>query len=331
MLNRRTFMGGLSALAGAKLPAAHATSFPDRPVKALLGLSAGGGGDALARVLFKSLEGHLHQPLVLENRPGAGTTLAAEAVARAEPDGYTMYVATGSYVTSGVLLQRRSAALQRTGIDLFSSLAPVSLMFTAPYCVATRASSDIRSIDDLLALARRQPGKITYASSGMGSQPHFAGELLQVLTGTRLLHVPYRGLAPAVMDLLGGQVQLVFSDMNTVFPRHRSGELRILAVTGRGRAALAPEIPTMAEAGIAGMDISAWQGYLVPARTPRDRIDTLSAAIRRSLAEPAVRDRVLENAGTPTDSAPEYFQAFLEKERQLYRKLAADAGIQGES
>ncbi len=331
MMKRRIFIGGLASVAGAAVVPARAQAYPDKPVKALLGLSAGGGADALSRVLFRSLESHLRQPIVLENRPGAGTTLAAEAVARSDPDGQTIYVATGSYVTSGVLLQQRGTALQRTGIDLFSSLAPVSLMFTAPYCVAVNGTSDIRTIEDLLTLARRAPGQVTYASSGMGSQPHFAGELFQVLTRTKLLHVPYRGLGPAIIDVLGGQVQLVFSDMNSVFPRHRSGELRILAVTGRARAALAPNIPTMAEAGVAGMDISAWQGYLVPSRTPRERIDVLSSAIRRSLAEPAVRDKVLENAGVPADATPEHFLAFLEKERQLYRKLASDAGIKADS
>jgi tripartite-type tricarboxylate transporter receptor subunit TctC len=181
-----------------------------------------------------------------------------------------------------------------------------------------------------LAAARKAPGRLTYASSGMGSQPHFAGELFQVLTRTQMLHVPYRGLGPAIMDVLGGQVPLVFSDMNSVFPRHRSGEMRILAVTGNARTPLAPEVPTMAELGIAGMDISAWQGYLTTGKTPRDRIDLLSKAIRRSLDEPSVRDRVLENAGTPADTSPEHFQAFLEKERRLYRRLAEETGIKAD-
>ena len=330
MLKRREFIGGVAACASGAMRPAMAETYPARPVKALLGLSAGGGADMLSRILFKTMEAHLRQPVVLENRPGAGTTLAAEAVARAEPDGYSMYVATGSYVTSAVLLRQRGATLQRTGVDLFDGLAPVSLMFTAPYCLAANPASGLRSIQDVLTEARKQPGRLSYASSGMGSQPHFAGELFQVLTRTKLLHVPYKGLGPAVMDVLGGQVPLVFSDMNSVFPRHRSGELRILAVTGNARPVLAPDIPTMNESGVTGMDIAAWQGYLVAAKTPRDRIDTLSAAIRRSLADPAVRDKVLENAGTPADTAPEHFQAFLEKERRLYRKLAEDAGIRAE-
>ncbi len=330
MLKRRVFLGGLAACAGAGQPSVWAQAYPAKPIKAMLGLSAGGGADVLSRTLFKTLEQQLHQTVVLENRTGAGTTLAAEAVARAEPDGYTMYVATGSYVTSAVLLQRRAAALQRTGADLFDGLAPVSLMFTAPYCLATSRSSGLLSVADVLKEARRAPGRLAYASSGMGSQPHFAGELFQVLTQTRLLHVPYRGLGPAVMDLLGGQVPLVFSDMNTVFPRHRSGELRILAVTGSARPALASDIPTMAEQGISGMDIAAWQGYLVPAKTPKDRVDVLSAAIRRSLSEPGVRDKILENAGTPAEATPDHFQAFLEVERRLYRKLADDAGVRAD-
>ncbi len=330
MLKRREFIGSIAAGAACAISPAWAQTYPDKPVKALLGLSAGGGADLLSRILFKTMETHLRQPVVLENRPGAGTTLAAEAVARAEPDGYTMYVATGSYVTSAVLLRQRSAALQRTGVDLFDGLAPVSLMFTAPYCIAANPASGLRSIHDVLNEARRQPGRLSYASSGMGSQPHFAGELFQVLTRTKLLHVPYKGLGPAVMDVMGGQLPLVFSDMNSVFPRHRSGELKILAVTGNVRPVLAPDIPTMGESGITGMDIAAWQGYLVAAKTPRDRIDILSAAIRRSLADPAVRDKVLENAGAPADAAPEHFMAFLDKERRLYRKLAEDAGIRAD-
>lgn len=330
MLKRREFIGGLTACAGGAVAPAWSQTYPDKPVKALLGLSAGGGADALSRILFRTMETHLRQPVVLENRPGAGTTLAAEAVARSEPDGYTMYVATGSYVTSAVLLRQRGAALQRTGVDLFDALAPVSLMFTAPYCIAANPRSGLGSIQDVLNEARKQPGRLSYASSGMGSQPHFAGELFQVLTRTKLLHVPYKGLGPAVMDVMGGQLPLVFSDMNSVFPRHRSGELKILAVTGNARPVLAPDIPTMNESGISGMDIAAWQGYLVAAKTPRDRIDILSAAIRRSLADPAVRDKVLENAGAPADTAPEHFQSFLEKERRLYRKLAEDAGIRAD-
>jgi tripartite-type tricarboxylate transporter receptor subunit TctC len=329
MLKRRDIIGGIAASTCLPLPAV-AQAYPSRPVKALLGLSAGGGADTLARILFKTMETHLRQPVVLENRPGAGTTLAAEAVARSDPDGHTLYVATGSYVTSGVLLRQRGAALQRAGVDLFDGLSPVSLMFTAPYCIAANRSSGFQTVQDVLAQARRQPAAVTYGSSGMGSQPHFAGELFQMLTNTKLVHVPYKGLGPAVMDLLGGQIPLVFSDMNSVFPRHRAGELRILAVTGTQRTPLAPDVPTMAEAGVNGMDIAAWQAYLVPARTPRDRIDVLSSAIRRSLAEPAVRDKVLENAGTPADASPEHLQAFLEKERRLYRKLAEDAGIRAD-
>lgn len=330
MLKRREFIAGMAASAAGAVAPVWAETYPSRPVKALLGLSAGGGADLLARILFKTMETHLRQPVVLENRPGAGTTLAAEAVARSEPDGHTLYVATGSYVTSAVLLRQRGAALQRTGVDLFDGLAPVSLMFTAPYCLAANPASGLRTIQDVLAEARRQPGRLSFASSGMGSQPHFAGELFQVNTRTKLLHVPYKGLGPAVMDVMGGQVPLVFSDMNSVFPRHRSGELKILAVTGNSRPVLAPDIPTMAESGVAGMDIAAWQGYLVAAKTPRDRIDALSSAIRRSLADPAVRDKVLENAGVPADAAPEVFQAFLDKERRLYRKLAEDAGIRAD-
>lgn len=330
MLKRRSFVAGATACVTGAFAPARAETFPAKPIKALLGLSAGGGADALARALFRAMEMQLHQPFVLENRPGAGTTLAAEAAARAEPDGYTLYVATGSYVTSGVLLQQRGAALQRAGVDLFDGLAPVSLMFTAPYCIATSATSGIRSVQDVLARARKEPGLVGYASSGVGSQPHFAGELFQSITRTRMLHVPYRGLAPAIMDVLGGQVPLVFSDMNSVFPRHRSGEMKILAVTGNTRPVLAPEVPTMAEVGVPGMDISAWQGYLVAAKTPRDRIDLLSAAIRNSLAEPGMRAKVLENAGAPADATPAHFQAFLDRERRIYRQLAAAAGIKAE-
>lgn len=330
MLKRRSFVMGAAACATGAFAPAHAQTFPTKPIKALLGLSAGGGADALARALFRAMETQLRQPVVLENRPGAGTTLAAEAVARAEPDGYTLYVATGSYVTSGVLLQQRGAALQRTGVDLFDGLAPVSLMFTAPYCIATSATSGIRSVQDVLERARKEPGLLGYASSGVGSQPHFAGELFQSITRTRMLHVPYRGLAPGIMDVLGGQVPLVFSDMNSVFPRHRSGEMKILAVTGSSRPALAPDIPTMAEAGVPGMDISAWQGYLVPAKTPRERIDQLSATVRSSLADPGLRAKILENAGVPADAAPAHFHAFLDKERHIYRQLAETAGIKAE-
>ncbi|WP_338616694.1 tripartite tricarboxylate transporter substrate binding protein [Pigmentiphaga sp. CHJ604] len=329
MLTRRTFLG-IAAGAAITVRPAFGETFPSRPVKALLGLSPGGGADLLARILFRSMEAELHQPIVLENRPGAGTTLAAEGTARAEPDGYTMYVATGSYVTSAVLLRERGAALQRSGRGLLDALAPVSLMFTAPYCIAARRGSGLDSIQDVLAQARRRPGELTYASSGIGSQPHFAGELFQSATGTRLLHIPYKGLGPAIVGVLGDQVQLVFSDMNSVFPRHRSGEMKILAVTGDARPALAPDIPTMKESGIAGMDIAAWQGYLVPARTPAARIDVLASAIDRSLRDPAVRDRVLENAGVPADTSPAHFRAFLEKETRLYRRLAESAGIKAD-
>jgi len=324
--DRRSFLrfavaGGVAAtLAGP----ARAQSFPGKPVKIILGLAPGASTDIGTRMLAQGLTEVTGQPFIVENRPGAGSTLAAAAVAGAPADGYTLFMGTGSYATSAALYHNLR-------FDPEKSFRPVTQLNRFPSAIAVEAKSDIRSLQHLIELAKATPGAIAYASTGYGGQTHFAGELFQMLTGTKLLHIPYKGGGPALQDVVAGRVPAIFVDLFTLMPHVKTGSLRVLAVTGANRAAIAPSVPTAIEQGVAGFEVTAWLGLFAPAGTPEAVVD----ALHRSVAAVGRRDdfvrRMADSGAEVVVSPPSQFADFFHREVALYKRVAEASNIKLES
>jgi tripartite-type tricarboxylate transporter receptor subunit TctC len=321
MLTRRSFMQ-LSAAACA-LPWTHAVraqGYPAKPVKVILGLAPGGSTDVGTRLLAQGLGDNAGQPFIVDNRPGAGSTIAAAAVAGSPPDGYTLFMGTGSYATS--------VALYKTlPFDPEKSFRPITQLNRFPSAVAVPANSDIRSLQQLIAMAKAAPGTIPYASTGHGGQTHFAGELFQMLTGTKLIHVPYKGGGPAMQDVIGGRVPLIFVDLFTLMPHVKAGSLRVIAVTGASRAEMAPEVPTAIEQGVKDFEVTAWLGLFAPAGTPDDIVDNLHRRVVAVASKPEFVKRMADSGAEVVASSPQQFAEFFRREVALYRRVAAAANI----
>ncbi len=303
-------------------PAQAAEPFPSRPIRFVVPFATGGPTDIMARVLAAKLAESLKQPVVVENRTGAGGMLGAGQVAKAPADGYTVLVASSS--THAI-----APALTRTmPYDPVRDFVPLALFNTGPFLVVVNAQLPARSIAELAALARERPGQLAYGSSGNGGQLHLGGELFQVLTGTRLNHVPYRGAAPAVVDLASGQVQLMFDSVPNALPNVRAGRTRALAVMGPRRIDVLPDVPTAAEAGVAGLEVPSWVGIFVPAGTPREAELALKGALRSALAAPDVRERAAAT-GMEVDVVEEAaLAATVERDLKRVQDLVEKAKIE---
>ena len=319
------FAAGLAAsLAGGAPAPASAQSYPARPVKIVVGSAPGGPADFLARLFGDTLGQALGQPFVVENRPGASGVMAAESVAKAPADGYTLTVGGPAAMISPPYL------MARVGYDPIRDFAPVAMLGAGAFVLAVHPSVPARSLQDLIALARSKPGSVAFGTGGVGAAAHLITESFAAAAGVKLLHVPYKGEGQAVNDLLGGQLQLMFTAPNVVLPHVRSGRLRALAVSSRDRMASAPEIPTAHEAGLADFEYLGWIVAYAPAAVPRAVTDTLAAAWLKLRGQPAVRDR-LETMGMV---APDRFasgdalQAFLKAEDQRTSRLIRALGIQ---
>lgn len=303
---------------------AWAQAYPSKSVKIILGLAPGASTDVGTRMLAQGLTEVIGQPFIVENRLGAGSTLAAAAVASAPADGYTLFMGTGSYATSAVLYQSLR-------FDPVKSFKPVTQLNRFPSAVAVDAKSDIRSLRHLIELAKAAPGAIPYASTGYGGQTHFAGELFQMLTGTKLLHVPYKGGGPALQDVMAGRVPVIFVDLFTLMPHVKTGSLRVLAVTGANRAAIAPTIPTAIELGIKGFEVTAWLGLFAPAGTP----DSVVEALHRSIVTVGRREnfikRMADSGAEVVTTSPTRFAEFFQSEVALYKRVAEASNIRLES
>ena len=297
-----------------------AQAYPDRSIRLLVGYPAGGSVDATARVIAERLGPMLGHPVVVENRAGATGNIAADMLAKAAPDGYTLYMGTSINAVSVSLFKNLS-------YDPLRDFAPVSKTVVSPSVLILHPSIPAKNVRELVAYAKANPGKLTYASTGAGSSPHLCAELFSTLAGIRMLHVPYKGAAPATTDLLGGQVALTFSNPTSAIPHVASGRIRALAVTGARRFSQLPELPTMIEEGFPDFDLTAWYGVMAPRGTPPDIVNRLNGALVKILQVPAVKE-LLEKQGLEAQSStPTELMAELRDDIAKYARLLKDAGV----
>ena len=312
--------GILAACAVALLsqPAA-AQTYPNKPIRVIVSAPAGGVLDVTARLIAPGLSGLLGQQLVIDNRGGAGGLIGAELAAKAIPDGYTLLISTPGALT--ILPHMRSVPF-----DTLRDFAPVGLISSGPFLLLSHPTLPVKTLQDLLALARAQPGKLNYASSGNGVPNHLAMELLKSMTGVSITHVPYKGAAPAVTDLLAGHMNLMFNSIATVLPHVRSGRLRVLGVASSKRSPQFPDTPTIAEAGVPGFEADNWFGMLAPANTPRRIISRLNDVLVKVVRAPETRAQFEALGADPVGSSPEEFAAFIRKETEKYAKVVKLSG-----
>jgi len=314
----------LTLACAATLGLAHAQTtprndFPNRPVRVVVGSSPGGGIDAIARLLGPRMAEFAGQPVVIENRPGAGTTIGANVVAKAPADGYTVYLASTSFAVAPSLFKSLP-------YDTTRDFAAITLLAYSPMILTVHPSLAARTTQELISLAKAQPGKLKYGSAGSGSSVHLAGELLKLAGGVNLLHVPYKGSAPATADLLAGHIDLIFGGIIEMLPQVRAGKLRALALTGMKRSPLLPDVPTVLEANL-NFEVGSWYGFLAPAATPRDIVQRLHDVTARALADPAVRERLANQATDVIADGPEKFGPYLQAEVVKWARVVQQAGI----
>lgn len=321
---RRRLVAGVALAAlslGAWAQGAPA-DYPSKPVKLIVPFPPGGGGDTLARLVMNRVARELGQPLVVENVPGAGGNVGAQAAVRAAPDGYTLF-----YGTNGT--QAINQALYKNpGFDPRKDFEPVSRFTRIGAIVAVRPGLPVNTMGELLQLARSQPGKLNFASAGNGTTSHLAGEILKAQAGIDVVHVPYKGGAAAMTDLIGGRVDFMIDVVPNTGPQVRGGRIRGLAVSTAQRLESFPELPTVAESGVAGFDVSAWDGLFVPARTPRAIVDKLNAAVRKALADPELRAALVSRASEPSPTSPEELARFVASEIDRWGGAVKRSGAQ---
>lgn len=298
-------------------------AWPARPIHLIVPFPAGSSPDVIARILTDKLAPAMHQPVVVENRPGAGGSIGAEWVAKAAPDGYTVLVTSISHTIN-------PSFVKKLPFDTRRDFAPVMLIADAPNLLVLHPSVPARSLAELIDYARAHPGALAYASSGIGTSTHLCGELFRKMAKVDIVHVPYKGGGPAVADLLGGQVQMMFATLPTVLEHARAGKLRAIATTGAQRFVGAREFPTIAEVGLPGYEVSAWTGMFAPARTPRAAIDRLAAETAKILRSPAINERFLTQGAEAAVKMPDEFGAFVEAELDKWKKLVDSAGLRAD-
>jgi tripartite-type tricarboxylate transporter receptor subunit TctC len=303
---------------------AAAQSFPSRPLRLVVGFAPGGAADFVARTLQEPMSRDLGQPIVIDNRPGAGSSIAAEHVARSAPDGTTFLIASPSSILVNPLISKSAFQPQK-------ELLPVAKVSSSPLVVAVNPKVGVGTLRELIDLAKRNPGRLNYATSGNGAAPHLAAVLFQRLAGVEMVHVPYKGGGPAVQSVLAGDTQLSFATPPSVLPLVQAGRLRALAITSRNRSALVPDVPGMAEAGLPDYEISFWYGFFVPAATPPETVRRLFQATARALQAPET-GRAFAREGTEisASTSPEDFASFIAQDAGLWTRLVRDAGVKAD-
>ncbi len=294
--------------------------YPVKPVRLVVPSSPGGGTDITARILAPKLTERLGQQVVVENRAGAGTMIGTEIVAKSAPDGYTLLMGLST-------LAINPAMYKKVPYDSVRDFAPISQVIAAPNMLVVHPSVPARTVKELIAFARARPGQLNYASAGHGTNPHLSMELFLSMTGLKVVHIPYKGLAPGIVDLLAGHVTLATATMLTGLPHVKSGRLRLLGTTGAKRAAVLPDQPTVAEAGVPGYEASQWYGVLAPAQTPKEIVARLHAEIVRILQAPDMRQKLAADGTDPVGSSPDEFARYIKSELTKWGKVARDAGI----
>jgi tripartite-type tricarboxylate transporter receptor subunit TctC len=302
---------------------APAANYPNKQIRVIVPFPAGGPTDAIARSIAQKLNETWNQPVVVDNRPGAGGNIGTELAAKSPPDGYTLFIGT----VANAINQSLFAKLP---FDFTRDFAPVTQNYVTGLMLAVHPSLPVNSVNDLIALAKARPGELSFASSGVGGTPHLSGELFNALAGVKMVHVPYKGSAPAMADLLGGHVQLTFDNMLTVLPQVKAGKLRGLAVTMLSRSPLAPELPTVAEAGLKGFEVKSWNGVVVPAGTPKEIIARLNGEIVRILRQPDLREKFIVQGVELVPTTPEEFGAFIRQDIAKWAKVIQQSGARAE-
>ncbi len=318
-IERRAFLAA-SGVALVAPASAWAQAYPARPVKIVVGYSAGGAVDTVARAIGQAMSANLGQPFVIENKPGAGTNIAVKSVIDAPADGYTLMLAANA-------LAANMALYKPMPFDAERDLVPVSLVGRVPVVIAANAALPIDSLAKLIAEAKAKPGALAYATPGNGSTPHMAVEFFERAAGISLQHVPYRGGSQAITDVIGGQVPLVAVNALEVQPHARSGKLKVLAALSPNRTPVFPDVPTIAESGFPGFEASVWYGLVAPAATPKPIVAQLHAAVQKALQTKEVRERMTAVGGEVLPGTAEQFGALIRSERQRYDKLVREANI----
>jgi len=315
----------LALVLAAAAPAALAQGYPSHPVRVMVGFAPGGPNDIIARAYSARLAEALGQPFVVENRTGAAGNLAAEAVARAAPDGHTLML--GSTGTNAV----NPSLYANLAFDPVRDLAPISVVATSPSALAVHPKVPAHSVRELIALARSQPGKLTYASAGSGSSQHLSAELFKQAAGVDIVHVPYKGAAPGIADLLSGQVDMSFAPVANVVPHAKSGKLRLLGLTGAARSAFAPGTPTIAESGVPGFDVMTWYAVFATGGTAAEIVERLNAELKRIAQTPQLKEQ-LANLGidAAASASPAEARAYRDGEVERWGKLVRALGVKAE-
>jgi tripartite-type tricarboxylate transporter receptor subunit TctC len=317
------FVVALLALLACALPAHAQQAYPSKPIRIVVPYPPGGFNDILGRTLAAKFQEAWGQPAIVDNKPGANTVIGTDAVAKAAPDGHTLLVVAFPFAVTPSLIKNLP-------YDTLRDFAPVALCAQSPNILVANPELPVKSVADLIALAKAKPDGLSYASTGNGSSNHISMELFKSLAGVKLVHVPYKGSAPAVVDLLSGQVQVMFDNAPNVMPQVRAGKLRALAQSGATRSPVAPDLPTVAEAGVPGYEVTVWFGLVAPAGTPREIVSKLNAEVLKILALPDVRERFLALGVEPAGSTPEEFARYIRVQMDKWAKVVRDAGVKAE-
>ena len=313
-------LGVALALPGTATAQGPSEAYPAKPVRVVVGLAPGGATDIQTRLFAQKLSESLGRSFVVENRTGAGGTVAYAYVAKSPPDGYTLLGVAGGYTITPVVYAKLS-------YDPVKDFAPISLVAQAPFLLLTHPSLPVKSVKELLALARARPGALDCASAGYGTSTHMAFELFKALSGVKITHVPYKGTGQSLVDVMSGQVHMLFGNVLSSLPHVRAGRLRALGVTTSKRSAVLPELPTIAESGVPGYENSTWHGWLAPAGTPVAVLTRLNAELVRSTRAPEVVERLAPDGGEPVGSTSEEFARFIAEDMARWSKLVKETGI----
>jgi tripartite-type tricarboxylate transporter receptor subunit TctC len=318
-------LAGVVAFASAlPLAARAADSYPSKPVRMIVAFAPGGATDILARLLANELTKSLGQSFVVENKSGGGGNIGTEAVVRSEPDGYTLHFGAAGNITINPSL------FANMTFDPAVDLAPVAPMASTMNLLVVHPSVKANTVKELIALAKSNPGKMTFASSGNGGTIHLSGELFKMMAGVDILHVPYRGSGPAMIDLVGGRTNMMFDNLPSALPHVQAGKLRALAVTGSERSRALPDVPTIAEAGLPGYEATTWFGVFAPAKTPQPVIDRLNKAINDALGKPEVVEEIRKMGGEPMHMSPAQFRQLIATDTEKWRKVVKTANVKVE-
>ncbi len=302
---------------------APAQAYPSKPIRLVVGFTPGGGVDINARLLGPKLTEYLGQQVIVDNRPGAGTNIANEFVAKSPPDGYTLLINTAAIAIN-------MALYKKVPFDTLRDFVPISVFSQSPNILVVHSSVPAKNVKELIALAKAKPGSLNFSSAGSGTTQHLAGELFKLRSGVNIVHVPYKGSAPSLTALIGGEVSLTFANIPAIYQHVKSGRLRPLASAGPKRSELMPEVPTMAEAGVKGVEVVVWYGVLAPAATPKEIVNTLASLVKKAAFAPDIKQKLIDQGAEPVGSTPEEFAKLLREEVTKWAEVVKASGAKAD-